>query len=202
MITQTQPIRWPFIFLLALTLSILGASAIFGPPAFKAFRAAERTAKDQRPTLQTFVEGGDFSYSDDKAKNVLPLLPYDSISLERSGCFGDCPAYIVTFYKDGHATLVTDNWRDHGKKYYKGKIWLGEFVRLTQMVDLARHAAHQVDYAGQWTDDYTATIRASSNGSSWVVSDYGRVAPVEVWALETLLHTFQEKSEWAPVAGP
>jgi len=63
-------------------------------------------------------------------------------------------------------------------------------------------AAHQTDYEGQWTDDYKVIIRANSKGKVWEVSDYGRVAPVEVWALETLLHTFKEQNEWAPASGP
>ena len=153
--------------------------------------------------MQKYVEQGDFSFVDEKSKqSVLQLLPYDSISFERTPCFGQCPVYVVTFYKDGRATLVTENWQDSGKKYYTGKIWIGQYARLTQMVDLAKKSAHKTDYMGQWTDDYTATIRAKSKNQTWTVSDYGRVAPVEVWALEMLLQSFKEQNEWTPVSGP
>ena len=205
MTTRTKSFRWSFVTLAALVLSAVAACVIWVPVFLhdRSVAAEEKAAEVvSRPTLQTFVEGGDFSYLGEKAKDVLPLLQYDSISLERTPCFGPCPVYVVTFFKDGRATLETSNWQDGSKKYYEGKIWMGSYVRLTQMVDLARSVAHQSEYMGQWTDDYTAIVRASSGDETWTVSDYGRVAPVEIWALEVLLHSFQESSEWVPTSGP
>jgi hypothetical protein len=183
-------------------LSAIIAAVIWGPMIIRQRAADIEAEATVRPTLQTYVERGHLDFTDEKSKNAaLSLLPYESISLERTACFGDCPVYVVTFYKDGHATLVTDNWQDNGKRYYTGKIWMGQYVRLTQMAELAKNATRQAGYWGQWTDDYTAIIRASSKDQSWTVSDYGRVAPVEVWTLETLLHVFKEETEWSPASG-
>ena len=198
MTTEVKNIRWSVVVLLAALLSLAVAAMIWGPMLLHQRQMAVKAAEASRPTLQTYVEGGNSSYADDKAKDVLPLLPYESISLERTGCLGDCPVYIATFYKDGHATLVTNNWRDKGKRKYTSTIWIGSYVRLTQLVALAKSAARQTEYSGEWTDDSTAIIRVRSNDQTWQVSDYGRVAPVEVWALELLLHDFREQIEWVP----
>ena len=47
-----------------------------------------------------------------------------------------------------------------------------------------------------WTDDYWATITMRGHWDSWQVTDYGEVAPIEVWALERLLHGEYERIEW------
>ncbi|WP_457353770.1 DUF6438 domain-containing protein [Roseateles sp. P5_D6] len=162
--------------------------------------AADQNVQGSRATLQTYVEGGDFSFIGKDTRTVLEELPYDSISLERTACYGSCPVYVVTFFKDGKAVLEEKDLRDNRRTRYVGEMWIGEYVRLTQMVELARRSAQQTKYAGRWTDDYTAIVRATSKGETWSVSDYGRVAPVEVWALETLLHNFKEQGKWKPAA--
>lgn len=157
------------------------------------------SAPIQKSELETEIERGHFGllgHSDGKA---LPFFPYESISLERTACLGPCPIYVVTFFNDGHATLVTENYGEK-KKSYTGEGGLLLYARLTQLVDLARPAAKEADYVAQWTDDYTAIIRVKSKNGVWRVSDYGEVAPPEVWALETLLHIYREKVEWKLVS--
>ncbi len=194
----SKRIRWSFVFLAALALGMVIAAAIWGP-VLSHQRVKAKDANTEPSTLQDYVEQGHSAFLDEKSKQrALRLLPYESISFERTYCFGDCPAYVFTLYKDGRATLVTDNLKGKGKKYYTAEIWLGDYIRMTQMVELARAASHEPGYMGQWTDDYTAIIRASSRSGSWTVSDYGRVAPVEVWALEMLLGNLKEQIEWTP----
>ena len=205
--SSKKSVRWTIVSLLALVLVAISASVIFGPLAVRPHgdtpKAKDAVTAGSKLTLQSFVEEGHFSFSDDNFKQrILPLLPYKSISLERTACFGPCPVYIATFYRDGRATLVTRNWQDKVKKHYTAKIWIGDYIRLTQMVELARKAADKSEYAGQWTDDYTAIISAKSDGQTWSVSDYGRVAPVEVWALESLLDAYKSQIDWTSASGP
>ena len=199
-------IRWSFILLTALATASISAAAIFGPIVAHQYiqDANTQAASRPHPTLQTYIEdGSSLLFDEESQQGALSLIPYDSISLERTPCFGQCPVYVVTFYKNGHATLSTNNvWGGEGEKYYTGKISLGSYIRLVQMVTLAKNSSPESIYAAQWTDDYTAIIRATSKDQTWTVSDYGRVAPVEVWALETLLHTYREQSEWTPASGP
>ena len=197
-----QSIRWAVIAVLVAALSLMASGVLAFSTFLFQYQADSRDADRNRVspvTLQTYAERGYFFHDGDKRKDVLlSLLPYDSISLERTMCFGDCPVYVVTFFKDGHATLVTDHLDGNGGKRYVGDLWVGDYVRLTQMVDLAKQVAAKDGYMAGWSDDYFAIIRAESRGGTWMVSDYGQVAPVEVWALETMLHVFKEHAKWLP----
>jgi hypothetical protein len=70
------------------------------------------------------------------------------------------------------------------------------------MVTLAKGSSTKRNYMAQWTDDSTVIIRAKAKDGTWVVRDYGRVAPVEIWALESQLRAFKERIEWARTNGP
>lgn len=122
------------------------------------------------------------------------LLPFDRITFERSPCFGDCPVYRMTLHGDGRAELI-DHSRGHGGKF-RGKIETATFARLVQLGRRAQQTATRAEYLAGWTDDYFATITLSGRAGRWRVGDYGEVAPVEVWALESLLHAQYERLHW------
>lgn len=124
------------------------------------------------------------------------LMPFESISLERTPCFGPCPVYKVTFFRSGAATLEVENWRLNQRKTFTGEISGNDFARLTQLTISAKKAARKSKYEGQWTDDYTAIINAVSSDGLWSVSDYGEVSPVEVWVLANVMHDFKERIDW------
>jgi Domain of unknown function (DUF6438) len=132
---------------------------------------------------------------------VRALIPYEWITFERTMCLGPCPVYRVVFLRDGTAKLTTDHLSDDVRRYV-GKISLKEFARLAQMVDAARKVSAWSSYRGQWTDDYEATITAGSYRESWTVTDYGEVAPMEVWALEQVLHLLRQDTEWTAWVRP
>ncbi len=199
--SPARSVRWAGVLATALGLSLLTAAAIWWPVLHHQPYESQPTATGTVPrNLQELVQRGDFGFPDASPEYVKSLLPFDSISLERTPCLGRCPIYQVTFYKDGHATLVTEDWSERRKHHYTSSISILEYARLTQLVDLAKGAARESQYAGAWTDDSGALMRARSRNQTWEVYDYGRVAPVEVWALETLLHSFKENREWTLVS--
>lgn len=202
---KTRSIRWHSVLLLALAVAAISAALVFASVVVGRNASVAKLGPAKatpRPTLQTYIEGGIQFLDEDEKQNVLRLIPYQSISLEQTPCFGQCPVYVCTLYKDGRATLVTDNLRDNEKKYYIGNISLGDYARLAQMVTLAKGSSTKQNYMAQWTDDSTVIIRAQAKDDTWVVRDYGRVAPVEVWALESQLRAFKERIEWARTSGP
>lgn len=138
------------------------------------------------------MEGGEFRFSrDSRILQDTKLFPLQSISLQRTLCFGDCPIYIMTLRRDGHASLITDDLGDNQVKYYEADIQPELFTRATQLAQSAMQSASKPEYAGKWTDDYFAIMRVESDAGSWCVSDYGLVAPVQVWAMEELMHQFR-----------
>lgn len=92
--------------------------------------------------------------------------------------------------------LTTEHLQPSRALRYSASIDLKEYARLAQVVEIARGAAQQSDYAGQWTDDFSVTITAKTANGSWRVHDYGQVAPAEVWALQELLHGTRNTLQW------
>lgn len=151
--------------------------------------------------LQSRMEAGELRFSrDSRILQDTKLFPLQSISLQRTLCFGDCPIYIMTLRRDGHASLITDDLGDNQVKYYEAVIQPELFARATQLAQSAMESASKQEYAGQWTDDYSAIMRVESDAGSWCVSDYGQVAPVQVWAMEQLMQQFRTQIDWTAFA--
>ena len=132
----------------------------------------------------------------DPAK-VRSLIPYESISIERSPCFVSCPIYKMTLYRDGRAMLVDDHLLPEEARRYSAEIDLKDYARLAQFVEIARKGSKKDEYMGRWTDDYFVTITVMDSQGGWSVSDYGQVAPPEVWALQQLLFRQYATLRWA-----
>ena len=192
--------NWRRILLASFGIGVVAAGVVFGPAALQDWREHREAKKEESPSLQTLIESGEIRHLE-KTDTIVSLLPYESISLETTGCFGNCPIFHMTFYRDGHAIMISDHIIEGDAKKFTGKIWAQDYARLTQLVSLARAAAKHSDYAGTWTDDSTSIIRAKSGDIVWEVSDYGRVSPPEVWALDLVLRQYRDGVEWLPSGG-
>ncbi|WP_152619974.1 DUF6438 domain-containing protein [Lysobacter sp. A03] len=128
---------------------------------------------------------------------VRSLIPYESISIERSPCFGKCPVYKMTLHRDGKALLVDDHLLPDEARRYSAEMDLKDYARLAQLFEDTRTASRKTEYMGQWTDDYFVTITATDSQGSWSISDYGQVAPPKVWALQQALFRQYATLPWA-----
>lgn len=124
-------------------------------------------------------------------------LPYERIELERSGCFGSCPAFLLRLDRDGRATWEGRAYSEPGGNR-TGSVGLVDFARLcwfAEELELERLAG---TYRAPWTDDQTTTIRlVEPGGKSIVFEDYGRQAPIEVQALADMLELVARWNGWA-----
>ena len=187
--------NWSRIARSAAGLAALIALAMMLPLWIHQAQSPNQAVPAHKSTLQERIEAGDLQFPiNPKAED----FPYKSISLERGPCFGNCPVYLVTFYPNGTATRVSDYMLPDRRRGFVGEISLLQYARLCQLVDSARKSAGKARYAATHTDDYTATIVAEGADGTWRVSDYGQVAPVQVWVLEQMLHSYQESTEWRP----
>ena len=130
-------------------------------------------------------------------QKVRSLIPYESITVERGPCFGRCPVYRMTLNRDGTALLVTDHMLPDKALRYSTNVNLKDYARIAQLVEVARNASEKREYIGQWTDDYSVKITANDARGSWSVTDYGQVAPPEVWALEQIMFGMRSSLPWA-----
>lgn len=126
-----------------------------------------------------------------------------AITLERTGCYGNCPAYTVTIYGDGKVTYVGTNYvKTKGQR--EGRIdaaalraLLGEFAR-TKFLSLA------ADYSGkncscrQCTDMPAATTELKTNNISRRVDHYYgcTCAPKALFELESAIDKAVNSEQW------
>ena len=199
--TKLLPLR---IVITSICISILVAVLLAMPIIKHQFKLAnDRRAEiddsikeAKRIGIQDYIELSKHRFEPLSADVLNALLPYESISLERTPCFGACPVYKLTFYRNGTAILEVQSLEFKQLKTFSGSISERDFARLTQLVNSAKKASYKTSYEGRWTDDYTAIITAESVDGKWTVSDYGQVSPIEVWALATVMHSFRESIEW------
>ena len=192
-----KAVRWYLVALWTLLLIAMSAAIFYGPVLAAEWNASRFEHRAGSPKFQAMLESGELRGLD-TTDSIRYLLPYESISLETTPCFGNCPVFFVTFHRDGRAELIENHSFKGEEKYYKGRIGPESFVRITQLALLASAVARESDYSGQWTDDTMSTIRATTLGRTWEVSDYGGVSPPEVWVLELVLRDFKSGIEWAP----
>ncbi len=193
--TRIRPLH---VLACTLLLGLIAAAIVFVPLLLPVWRAQAYEHRAGPPELQRIIEEG---MHGDEARALAArrdVFPYDSISLDSGACFGPCPVYVLTLHRDGRAHLVTnDVWTNQpGRRMYVGRISPIDYARVTQMVFLAKAAARESSYAGNWTDDAKMVVQANGPGVDWQVSDYGGVSPPEVWSLILVLSSFREGIEW------
>jgi hypothetical protein len=127
---------------------------------------------------------------------VRKAIPYESITIERGPCFGECPVYKMTLNRDGTALLTTDHLLPDAALNYSAKISLYDYAHIALVVEMVRSTSPQSEYRGGWTDDSGVTITAKSSTGTWQVYD-GRVGPPAVWALEQILDGTRNRLQWA-----
>jgi hypothetical protein len=127
-------------------------------------------------------------------------LPFASITLSRSACFGTCPVYRVTLNVDGTAGYEGVKYVDRIGTFV-GRVPFYDFAQLALLTERARFMTLQERYAGSWTDaeTTTVTIRARS-GREKTVDDYGGFGPPELWALQRAIDGVVESIKWKEYA--
>jgi hypothetical protein len=148
---------------------------------------------------QPFFTGG---LDEAEQRTALAGLPYREITLARDPCFGPCPVYTVTFRRDLSATQVADSGLEPlGASV--GEIGLFDYGRLCYAIEALGFAGFKERYAASWTDSATATLTVTGgDGRKVVVSDYGGVGPIRLWALMETIDSLRARIAWKPVVDP
>jgi hypothetical protein len=125
-------------------------------------------------------------------------LPFDSISLTRTECYGTCPVYDVVLHRDGTAEF---NAKEHLPKLGKftGQIGLGIYARLCYLIESSRFDDLKPAYRGGWSDDTTCFVTVTKGNTKKAVSDYGTVGPIELWAIQEIIDRIKDRADWKPL---
>jgi hypothetical protein len=171
------------------------SALLFGIVLWVTSIAAGSKAPSDVPAPYEFLFRGGISAKE--VEKAWAGLPYESIRLERYGCYGDCPIYTVELWKGGRAKY-------HGKRHvsrvgeFTGRVGLREFARLCYLIDEIDYFELNRSYAAPWTDDATvvvSVVRAES-GEPFDIRDYGRFGPPSLWALQLAIDRVADEIEW------
>jgi hypothetical protein len=117
------------------------------------------------------------------------------IGLERTECFGPCPAYTVVIKRDG---TVRYRGEQHAKLAgeHTGKVSQAAFRRLAAFVLEAGFADFETTYSAPVTDMPSTYTMILKDGRPKVVKDYGDAGPTKLWAIEQLIDKLLLETTW------
>jgi hypothetical protein len=120
------------------------------------------------------------------------------ITMQRTGCFGTCPSYIVAIYGEGRVWYSGQNYvavtGDQTRQIPQEKVWdlVGEFLKIS-------FANLEGEYRALGPDAPTITITITIGGSFYEVIEHG-TAPQEIKDLERKIDEIAGTDVW--VHGP
>lgn len=139
-----------------------------------------------------------------RAKGSLIRQPFPApnhgiseIGIERTTCFGTCPAYTFIVKSNGSFRYkgVADVERT-GE--FTGKISVAQFNLLAQFILDSDYLGLENSYSPTITDCPTVYTTVVANGKRKVVSNYANGGPTKLWAIERLIDQLMVKAEWKP----
>jgi Domain of unknown function (DUF6438) len=117
------------------------------------------------------------------------------IGIERTGCFGTCPAYTFIIKSDG-------TFRYTGTKFveregdFTGTIPVWYFHSLAQFIRDSDYMNLEDGYRRPVTDNPTTYTMVVMNGKRKTVSNYANAGPTKLWAIEQLIDDLMTKAKW------
>lgn len=121
-----------------------------------------------------------------------------AITLERTVCFGFCPAYRVTITGDGRVTYVGERFVNvRGEQ--RATIPAADVQRLLQRFDEVGFNNLRDEYRAQVSDLPTFTVTLERNGRRKTVVDYGGTSagmPESVRALQDEIDRVANTAQW------
>jgi hypothetical protein len=127
----------------------------------------------------------------------LENVPYESISLKRTSCFGPCPEYEIVINRDGTARY---NGIQHAprKGEYGGSVNLINYLRLCYLLDRFEYIKMRDSYSNPITDGGSTIIKVvmSDGSGTKLVSAYNNAGPVEFWCVAQIIDSVSEQVNW------
>lgn len=110
-----------------------------------------------------------------------PADQITEVTLERTPCFGTCPAYKVTLRRDG--TVIYEGTRFVSMMgTYKGRAY--GFDRLAEFILAQDYFNLKDNYSIGATDLPSAVTSVVQSGKRKTITDYGGAGPIGLWGIE------------------
>ncbi len=138
------------------------------------------------------------AHSEAEAHNA-PLVDRGvTITLERMGCFGTCPAYKVRIDGDGNVTYKGASFvAEVGERH--GKVSREDVAALLRAFEAAGFESLHDDYSVAATDLPSHIVTLTRNGRTKIVRDYGGIMvgmPKTVEDIELQIDRVANTRQW------
>lgn len=118
------------------------------------------------------------------------------ITLQRTGCYGVCPSYQVTFRQDGTAEYWGGAFAPRlGQHSARGGDSLNYLAAMARELGLFEMKPY---YSRPVTDNPTTYVSIVRNGERTIIMDYAQSGPLKLIAFQVMVDQFAEKLEWIP----
>ena len=122
----------------------------------------------------------------------------EAIGIERTVCFGTCPAYSFIVKTDGSFKYVGENYVDNVGEY-TGTIPTFRLKKVLAAIEDLEFATLATQYTVGVTDMPTVYTMVVQNGQTKVIENYAGVAPARLWAIEELIDSLVDQIKWDEV---
>src|SRR5262245_57957328 len=119
------------------------------------------------------------------------------VGIERTICFGTCPAYTFILKNDGTFRYKGEEYVER-KGEFTGTIPLWQFHQLAQFIRDSGYIELADAYSRTVTDHPTVFTTVVMNGKRKVISNYANSGPATLWAIEQLIDDLMAKADWRP----
>jgi hypothetical protein len=177
-----------------LLIGLLVTGCRQAPPAQQS-DSASPTPRDSSAGMEVYAFLNQPGVAVEDVDSLRARIPYDSIFIRRDPCFGSCPMYEATLYRDGRArysgTRFVENVGD-----YRGEVQLQDYGRLSYLLDKLGFMTLPDSFSVPYTDLPGATLAVSRGKTTKSVHDYGYTGPVELWTLMEVFDRILDRIPW------
>ena len=159
--------------------------------------ASQKVRYLERVAMFRPLYGGVLSTAQGEA--LRQVLPYDSISIERTGGMvmpGD--HFKLTLLRSGEATLSTSGTIAGKPGEFVGSVDIFQLGKINQLIDEAGFNNLLRRYASPLTDMQTVTVTVAKGSTTNTVVDYGGAGPVKLWSIQQALMAIAREIAWKP----
>jgi len=119
----------------------------------------------------------------------------EAVGIERTTCYGSCPAYSFIVQKDGSFKYVGENYVDRIGEY-TGTIPTFRLKKVFEAIDALDFAALATQYTSNITDMPAVYTLVVQDGKPKAIENYAGVGPAQLWAIEELIDSLVEQINW------
>lgn len=122
-------------------------------------------------------------------------IPFESVTLERHGCFGTCPVYDATIFYDGSIQFEGKYFVEQMGKH-QGKIDAEAVERLERLIQKIELDDLQDDYPAPMTDQENVMITIRWRGKTKSVHIEGSFGPKILRQLQDNVEKMLFQARW------